>query len=382
MSLKFGDQGEEIKKLQKRLQEHGFDPGPLDGVFGYQTFAAVHKLQRSCLLPATGIVDENTARLLQQVDNVESVWYYEGAFTDLQNNIADIDILVPFWFRVTEDGSVIGEVEQRVLDLAAGTDTRIHGLVSNFRGTNFSKELIDAVLENPQIRQQAAVNIVNTAQTYNLNGINLDMEFISPENRDLYTAFVQDLYLRLQAAGKELTISTPAKTTDDPENWFHGAYDYPQLAEYSTELFIMTYDYHWFGGNPGPISPAYWVRDVLNYAVSVIPANKIKLGIPVYGYDWPIEERDGELIATANADTVSFIEAIGKAQLYNASILWDDQAKEPYYFYTAEDGTRHQVYFANASSFSWRLALAQEYDLAGFAAWKLGQEDQRIWTLF
>ena len=37
----------------------------------------------------------------------------------------------------------------------------------------------------------------------------------------------------------------------------------------------------------GPIAPTDWIEKVLDYAVTLVDRDKIQIGIPFYGYDWP-----------------------------------------------------------------------------------------------
>ncbi len=47
------------------------------------------------------------------------------------------------------------------------------------------------------------------------------------------------------------------------------------------------------------VAPINEVRKVINYAASVIPANKIFMGMPLYGYDWTLPYIPGGEFAEA-----------------------------------------------------------------------------------
>ncbi|MGO4887962.1 peptidoglycan-binding protein [Anaerobacillus sp. MEB173] len=63
--LSRGDQGDDVKELQKRLQELGFSPGPIDGIFGNLTFDALQRFQRSVNIQVDGIVGPQTREALK-----------------------------------------------------------------------------------------------------------------------------------------------------------------------------------------------------------------------------------------------------------------------------------------------------------------------------
>lgn len=123
---------------------------------------------------------------------------------------------------------------------------------------------------------------------------------------------------------------------------------------------------------PGPIASIGFVRSVLDYATTVIPPHKIKLGMAVYGYDWEVSQ--------GMPRSLTYRQAVELAQRHGVTIVYDEEAQEPTFEYTI-NGNRHIVWFENARSFSAKLDLVFEYNLAGIAVWRLGQEDPRIWLV-
>ena len=68
------------------------------------------------------------------------------------------------------------------------------------------------------------------------------------------------------------------------------------------------------------VAPLPNVRRVLDYAVTEIPPEKIYLGIPNYGYDWPLPFRQGE----TKARSISNQYAVEMAVAYRAAISYDE----------------------------------------------------------
>ena len=106
---------------------------------------------------------------------------------------------------------------------------------------------------------------------------------------------------------------------------------------------------------------------MLDYAVSVIPSEKILMGLPNYGYDWTLPFMRG----TA-AQSLSFSDAIELALRYGAEIQYDEQAQTPYFNYTA-DGQRHVVWFDDPRSIQAKLSLVDEYNLGGVSWWTVNR---------
>lgn len=68
--LRLGDYGDSVTQLQNMLLYAGFDPGPIDGIFGPRTQRATMNFQRSAGLVVDGIVGPLTWNALERVSGV------------------------------------------------------------------------------------------------------------------------------------------------------------------------------------------------------------------------------------------------------------------------------------------------------------------------
>lgn len=301
----------------------------------------------------------------------ENNWYYvstQQSLEDLRLHASEIDHLVPFWYGITEQGTLVDQSQTEAIQIARQNNLPILAIIHNFADPQMS-ELIHDVLTQETLTQNLINSIEQLLIANNFAGVNIDFEFIPPGDRTALNSFMQKLYRRLSPRFL-VTISVPAELSDNPEHPFSGAFDYGALAIFSDQLFILAYDEHF--SIPGPVASIGFVRQVLNYAVTKIPRNKIKLGMAVYGYDW---------VETGTMPrSLTYREAINLAREHGATIVYNEQAQEPTFTYTA-NGARHTVWFEDARSFSAKLDLVFEYNLAGIAVWRLGQEDPRIWIV-
>jgi len=133
----------------------------------------------------------------------------------------------------------------------------------------------------------------------------------------------------------------------------------------------MTYDQHAAWSGPGPVADINWVRDTVEYALTVVPPAKVLLGLGGYGYDWS----DGQCLEVEAATSPA------EAAQRGATLEWDATAKVPYYVYYSAGGARHEVWYENSYSVDHKIALVNEYGLGGVALWVLGQEDARFWQV-
>ncbi|MEY8366075.1 glycosyl hydrolase family 18 protein [Anaerovoracaceae bacterium 41-7] len=115
------------------------------------------------------------------------------------------------------------------------------------------------------------------------------------------------------------------------------------------------------------VSPINQVRKVLDYAVSEIPREKILMGMPNYGYDWKLPFVKGE----TRAEKMSSEGAFWRAQYYGAEVIYDQLSQAPYFTYFDSAGNKHVVWFEDIRSIRAKLALVEEYDLAGVGYWNI-----------
>ncbi len=313
------------------------------------------------------LVAKERPAMLRQQFYFENNWYYvtdPWALVDLQVHGKDITFLVPYWFGATEQGTLSDQSDPDTLATLRQLGLPVVALVYNLAGA------IHKILTIPSLRQTLITNILNMLLSKRFIGVNVDFEFVPPEDRQYLTMFMAELYTAIKPYGLLVTISVPPELKDDPAHPFSGAFSYSDLARYSDHLYLLAYDEH--VAIPGPIASYGFVRQVLTYALSVIPREKIRLGMAVYGRDWsPGTELPREL---------SFEEAITTASRHGVAIRYDEEAQESTYTYTA-NGVNHIVWFEDVRSFAVKLNLAFQEGIMGIAVWRLGLEDPRIWEL-
>lgn len=293
-----------------------------------------------------------------------------ASYNDMVKHRDSIGTIAPFWATLKGDASVAdrgGKDHASVVKYAkANTITTL--LLVNNEKQNGSVKPIHTVLSSPTLRKKAIDNLEAYIRKYDMDGINIDFEEVPASDRNNLTAFMKELSSRLKPQGYLVTIDVFAKHNED--NDVSAAYDYAKLAQYADKIMIMTYDYHGSWGGPGAVADIAMVERDLQYALSLIPKNKLYLGIPGYGYDW----------SSKGVESLEY-EAIQKLiTRFGSTVQWDDASKSPHFNYTA-DGIAHQVWYENSHSLLFKLDLVKKYDIAGIALWKLGGEDSEFWPL-
>jgi len=312
----------------------------------------------------------NELRPDKNVDLINSDWYYANediARKDLELHARQIDHLLPFWFGITEEGGLNSDVDREAERLAQEARVPILAIIHNYSSREYGP-LVHRVLTNETIRRNLIRNIVRLVRTRRYSGVNIDFQFVPPRDRPNLTAFMRELYETLAPLRNQVTISVPAELEENPQHPFSGAFSYRDLARYSDYLYVLAYDEHF--ATPGPVASIGFVRRVMDFAESQVPVVKLKLGIPVYGYDW-VPPGGFPL-------TLSYADAIETARAHGSTIVYDEEAQEPHFTYTA-DGTEHVVWFEDVRSFLVKLGEVLRRMWRGVGIWRLGQEDPRVW---
>lgn len=138
----------------------------------------------------------------------------------------------------------------------------------------------------------------------------------------------------------------------------------------------VTYEWGYTWSEPMAVAPLNQVARVVSYAASVIPPDKILMGIPNYGYDWQLPFIRGQTRATV----ISPAYAVSQAIEMGAPIAYDEIAESPHYNYW-RDRAEHEVWFEDARSIDAKLALASEYGLQGISIWNLMREFPQLWLV-
>jgi len=292
--------------------------------------------------------------------------------SSLENALGQVDLLVNFQLQLNALGEVTTRDYPELMAQARTRGIKVQGLVHNLSGGIFDASIARAVLSDATVRSLAVANIVKAAKDRGLSGINLDVENVAPQLRTEYTALVRELSAKLRAEELSLTLSIPAKTTDDTTSPWSGAFDYKALGPLADWIVPMAYDEHLPGYSAGPVASATWVEQVTAFAASQVGPEKVLLGIPAYAYDWRKGSTDGY--------GLSVPEAMNLAVASKAVVQWDEAALVPYFAYIGS-GQERVVYFENARSLEAKLAIVKRYGLSGIAIWRMGLEDPGIWSV-
>ena len=331
-------------------------------------------LNESFLLPGRQIVIRYTE---MEQRNIKIFGYAYGFIRDdiLEESCLYLDELLPFSYGYNMDGTLIPMNDDRLLVEATRFGLRKRMVITPLDiNERFNNQLVVMVLSDVTMRENLITNILQTMTDKGYQALDIDFEFIPGEFRDAYVAFIAEVRARLAPQGYQVSVAVPPKIADDQPGLLYEGIDYAGIGNAADTVFLMTYEWGYKFGPPMAVAPIPSVRRVLDYAVSVIPREKLDMGIPNYAYDWPLPYERG----VTEAETIGNVEAVRRAFQYGAQIQYDEQSQAPFFNYTL-DGVEHVVWFEDVRSIAAKYDLITEYGFRGGGYWNLMREFRQNW---
>jgi spore germination protein YaaH/5-hydroxyisourate hydrolase-like protein (transthyretin family) len=376
--------------------------------FGTKLTSIIAVSALACIfVPTSAIAADNPPR------KIMTGWvpYYsmKTALPDVLNNIDLIKEVMPFWYTLKFDGKAKAAV---ITDLYAPANPSIPITepLNAMRNAGLSiiptitdgtdKLVLAGLLKNPASRTQIVSTIMNLVRTNNYDGIDLDFEgfaFVDgnttwASTAPSWVAFVKELSSALHAEKKLLSVSTPyvLNPTEVQKGYF--VYAWAAIASSIDKLRIMTYDYS--VSKVGPLGPITWAERTVQYAISIMPASKVFVGVPGYGRDWvtavsgvcPSNVINAVKPGT-KAATFVMRDAVALAATYGSVPTYDDKSGEMTFSYQkVYNGTTatglatsctasRTAWYQDARGWALRAALVTKYRIGGITAWTFGMEE-------
>lgn len=293
-------------------------------------------------------------------------------------NRKDVNEVSPWIYGLSSTGAVMpqypanlaGAIKADMTSLRAA-HMRLVPSIANITGGKWDYQAVSRVLHNPALARQQIDSIVGLVQREKYAGIDIDYEELHAGDRQPFDQFVSQLAAALHAHGKVLSVAVFPQQQGPSSSAANTAQDYAAIGRAADQVRIMGYNYHWANSGAGATAPVSWVRSVVKYATSQMPASKVVLGIPLYGYDWP----DGK----AAAQTVSWLQALRLSRQHAVPARYDKTSQAPHFAYAA-GGKTHTVWFENAESSRAKFEVVQGAGIAGVYLWMYGYEDPSTWS--
>jgi spore germination protein YaaH len=297
-----------------------------------------------------------------------------------------IDVISPAWYQMDENGLVTGEPLPMVVKAAKEAHVT---LIPLFALMNHEK--IHMLIGDEHAQDEMNRELVRECKENGYDGVNLDIEDVMWTDRDGLSALVKKTADVLHKEHLQVQIdvvpNAPGHAGETAfgkwifEEW-RGAYDLKALGEAVDTLCLMTYDQHTHWTTPGPVGGWGWTKKNLEYALKVVPKDKLSLGIAVYGYHWFTGDPGldkAEKKPNPMAEYISEPNAVFLRDSYGGKTQWDEEEHTPWFFITRDD-MREWVFYTDKRAFMDRYELAKQAGIEGVCSWVLGEEDPAIWA--
>lgn len=298
--------------------------------------------------------------------------------TVLMKTLPYLTYLTLFTYGITKEGELINIEDEELIKIAKDFGVAPLMLISTLteEGT-FSNELAHIILNDPVVQNNLIENVLQTLREKGYYGLDIDFEYVLPEDEEAFINFIQNVNNRISPEGYVLFTALAPKTSANQPGLLYEAHNYPRIGAASDNSLLMTYEWGYTYGPPMAVSPVNKVREVLDYAVTEIPRDKIYMGIPNYGYDFTLPYVQG----VSKADSLSNVEAVELAAKVGATIQYDEVSQAPYFIYYDNQGKQHRVWFEDARSILAKLNLFSEYGLEGVGYWNIMRYFPQNWLV-
>lgn len=223
-----------------------------------------------------------------------------------------------------------------------------------------SRSLTHFVLDPEyKLRDRLVKDLIEAAADF--DGLQIDFELVPGKDSENYLDFLKMLKKRL--GKKTLTVCVPARLKDIADD----TYSYKKIAAIADKIFVMAYDEHWATSEPGSIASMDWCEKIMNYVKTVLPCEKVIMGVPFYGRVWVDPN-------------------LQKAYAFNGMnrIMHENNVKKLYrkngvpYFET-EVNVKVTGYYDDATSLSQRCKMYKDAGFESIGFWRMGHEDAAFW---
>ncbi|HEV7846508.1 MAG TPA: glycosyltransferase [Thermoleophilaceae bacterium] len=274
----------------------------------------------------------------------------------------------PFSHRALADGSIDSPDDEAVRAEAERSGAATLLVLTNSAPNGaFDTDAASALLARPDAQERLLDEVARLRAERGYRGLSVDFERLDPADAPLFEDFLRRAAEREHAAGGLLVTAVAPKYHAEQRGIWHEAHDYRAHGQIADRVVVMAYEWGHPDVAPQAVAPLDQVRHVLRYATSEIARDKLLLGVPLYGYDWPLGPDGGH----DRARSIALSTARELAARTGATVEYDSESESPWFRYSDADGRDHVVWFENRRSLTAKLDTARAHGLRGVSFWRL-----------
>lgn len=307
---------------------------------------------------------------------LDGVFYFipgTSAYASIQKYGGKMSVISPQVYTVDGTGTLKGKLSDQMMALITEKKLKVMPLIAN---EGFNQTIIHTLLGSVDAQKSVIQSLITEAQAKNYIGWQFDFEHIPATDRDAYSTFVEMASAEFHKNKLVFSVAVLARISENPEdlpdgswdNW-SGVFDYKRIGAAADFVSLMAYD---MPASMGPVATMDWVKQTTAYVKKIIPAKKLSLGIPTYGWKW-------DVATNTKLRSVGWgkIDDLQTKKTYKKK-GYDTKAGEAWITYV-EDGNHYKIWHENTQSFKQKYDFAKAQKLKGVSVWALGLEDPGIW---
>ncbi len=295
----------------------------------------------------------------------------------LRRALPYLTYLTVFGYGFTEDGELIPIDDQALINQAYEFRTVPVLLLSSITEEgNFSSSRASLLFRSIALQDRVLEQLVEIMQEKGYLGLDIDFEFVNAEDAGDFQNFLRRATEKMHEAGFFVNVDLAPKTSAGQAGLLYESHDYAAIGAIADTVLLMTYEWGYTYGPPMAVAPLNKVRQVVEYGVSAIPAEKIMMGLANYGYDWILPFEKGTTRATAIGNEY----AVEIAQRHGSAIQFDPTAQSPTFDYQGAQNLNHVVWYEDVRSMEGKYNLVEEFALRGGGYWNIMRPFNQNWA--
>jgi spore germination protein len=307
-------------------------------------------------------------------------WDQAEAIESFKENADVFHSIGLFWYYLTADGDLAlysrASQDDALISLARENNVQVMVSVANLnndKGRGWDSDLVNSLLGTAESQSAHVQDIVSMVVKGDYDGVIIDYEGLDVVLREQFTSFIQELSVELRKNNKLLGVTILPITEDGETGAVAGAeaQDLGAIAAVADYVYVMSYGHHGKYTDPGPVAALTWVEEVLKFSQARVPADKLFIGVPIFGYDWEEGVEGHGLTHKALSNIID---------RYEPDISYNKKMASSTFEFI-KDEKNHVVWFEDERSLLAKLRLFKEYNISNFAFWRLGNDDQRVWEV-
>ena len=350
-----------------------------DGFVGYIPNGSISKAKNETL---SRDFDEPEYTSIKKSGTINLVWNQvmsKSANSGFLSSIAStkgVTTLAPTWFTISDNnGNISSNASADYVNYAHQLNMEVWATVNDVDGAGNINEILNFTSK----RQKLVNQLISEAIKNNIDGINVDLEYVNAKNADGFIQFIREMSIKCHNNGIVLSVD------NYPPASFNLYYNRKQQAKFADYIVVMAYDEHNKNSKEaGSVASVGYVKEAVEKTLQDVPAEKLIMGMPFYTRIWkeiPNENpAEGEPPYTLEVASLSMKEAKQRVEVNGATTEWKEDCGQ-YYAEFKNGGYTYKIWLEEDKSIEEKLKIMKEYNLAGCGSWKLGLEFDSIWDV-